>query len=346
MIALSVNIRFRNRYVRLAVFVYYTLLICLRWQVGIDFQTYVEWIEWYGYLDFSLFNEPLSIGLIKLSGVTGFPRLFFIVGGLSFMGAVFFLVRGTEDRYKDLTFLVLMAASLFPVFIVVRQYLAACCSVFALHFLLKRKYLLFVALSLIAFLFHLSSLVLLTMPLLLILLKRSHRLLFLLIPPILSIALPLSLPLLERMLIRIPFLGTYSYLLSEPQNAAMITLNPITVGLTIAVSLGVYFSINTIRNDLTEYELNSWLIGVMGIIMLVITSNIHAGRIAILFITFGIPVFVKSLYRKNVLAILVLCSACVFGTLLTYPWSCVPYNTRTDVPWNSHFALRHKLDHL
>ena len=97
-VALAINIRFQNNTVRILVFFYYLLLICLRWQVGVDFETYVQWINRYGYLDLSLFNEPLAIGLIKLSGIVHFPRLFFIGGGLSFMGAVFFILYNTENQ--------------------------------------------------------------------------------------------------------------------------------------------------------------------------------------------------------------------------------------------------------
>ena len=345
-IVLAVNIHFQNGVVRVSVFLYFLLIICLRWQVGVDFQTYVQWIKRYGYLDFSALNEPFSIALIKLSGSMHVPRLFFIVGGLFFMGAVSFILHNTEEELKDVTFLALMVASLFPVFIIVRQYMAVSCSVFALHFLLKRNYPVFFFMSVLGFFFHLSSALLLLIPILLFILKRTHKLFFLVIPPLLSVAIPLSLPLLERILRRLPVISNYSYLLAEPGNAAMITLNPITVGLTVAISVGVFLSIDKIRREYSEYDYLKWLIGVIGIITLVVTSNIHAGRMAIPFITFSMPVWVKLLYRKNLLAIFALCTFCLFGTLLAYPWSNLPYNTRMDIPWNSHSTMEQKLQRL
>ena len=69
-IALGINIYFKNHIVRTVVFVYYTALICLRWQVGIDFQTYTEWIKNYDCIcrhRLFLWNGPyLSFGLLPI----------------------------------------------------------------------------------------------------------------------------------------------------------------------------------------------------------------------------------------------------------------------------------------
>ena len=342
LIALAVNIWLKNKIARIAVFCYYILLICLRWQVGVDFTVYLRWINAYAYQKISIFNEPLSVGLIKLSGFLHFPRLFFIVGGLFYMGTVFFILNKTEKRYKDLTFLVLMAACLFTVFAVVRQYMAVACTIIALHYLLKKKYLIFFILSFAAFLFHISSIILLLIPVLVFIIKKVNKLVILIVPPILSVVIPLILPLLEKILGNIPLINNYAYLLTEPENAALITLNPFTIGITIIISFGVWYYIDQIREENKDYDYQCFLIGVIGLFMLVITSNIHAGRIGIAPLVFGIPVFVRLIYKKNILAITTVCIICIFGNLFAYPWACFPYNTRSDVLWDSHTPVEWK----
>lgn len=148
----------KSRYLPIIGLLFIILISAIRFDIGWDYGSYYESV--YPYLDLDSISkkEPISREIIKLSYTYGYPPLLFIVFSLLTYGiAGYAIFKYSANVY--ISMLVYLAFFYLQTLGIIRQGLAISIIIMAIPSLMKKKYVVYSILVLIAYFVHSSSII-------------------------------------------------------------------------------------------------------------------------------------------------------------------------------------------
>ncbi len=352
-----INLKYKNKTVTYGILIYCVVVTALAWQVGADFNRYLEIIN--NATAFKLTPiEPLTETIYFLTNKIGEPRVFWVVLALITYGSLFFFIQGLEESEKDGT--IILFFILFGIIgIALRQMSSVAVSLLAIQNYYNKQYKKAGVFMLLAWTIHKTAVMVPLIPIVGFMLKKLDKNVLALVPPSIIILITIFQNTILFFLAPIPLLEKYWIALMTYEEG--LYLSPMRIAISIGFGLVFLFSSDCMRNNLSVNNYEWYLSGIFGFGLLFGFSSIHAGRLMVAFVAAGFPafthffkinevttaagspVFTRFFKTINISGIIALVFSIIFITILLFEYDYIPYNISKDINWESEDDLEYKL---
>ncbi len=351
------NLKIKKESVRRAILIYCGFITAIAWQVGSDFNRYVEIIKAKTTLELTLI-EPVTEIIYFITNQIGEPRFFWVMLALITYSSLFFFLWNLEESEKDGT--IIMFFLFFGIIgIALRQVASVSISMVVLQNYYNKRYKQAGILLLLAWSIHKTAILVPFIPILGFLLKKCNKFILALAPVAVLSILTLYQYVILSILTPIPLLGKYWHALMVYEEGLFFS----PLGIAFAVVFGVILAVScdSMRENLSEKNYEFYLVGLFGLGLFMGFSSIHAARLMLTFGAIGLPAFthffkVKTLPIEaglhsitrffdsiSIPGIFAVVLTGIFFSYLLVEHNYIPYNISKDIHWESDISIEEKL---
>jgi len=352
-----INLKYKNQVIRYGILIYCTIVTALAWQVGADFNRYLEIIK-----NATVFKltpvEPLTETIYFLTNKIGEPRVFWMILALITYGSLFFFMRGLEEGEKDGT--IILFFFLFGIIgIALRQISSVAVSLLAIQSYYNKQYKKAGFFLLFAWTIHKTAVMVPLIPIVGFLLSKLNKYTLALVPSSVLILITIFRDTILFVIDPIPLLGKYWWAIMTYEEG--IYLSPLGIGISIVFGVVYLLSSDCMHKNLSANNYECYLSGIFGFGLLFGFSSIHAGRLMVAFgatglpafthffkthevpIATGFPAFTRFIETISLSGIFAVMFSVLFVTIIFFDYDYLPYNISKDINWESEDDLGFKL---